>query len=46
MFFSKSPIYSSLPPNCLGTNALITSLTKVLETNIIQFLPDLMSQIK
>jgi vacuolar protein sorting-associated protein 1 len=46
MFFSKSPIYSSLPPSCLGTTALISSLTKVLESNIIQFLPELMAQIK
>jgi dynamin 1-like protein len=46
MYFSKSPIYSSLPPACLGTNALITVLTKVLENNIIQFLPELMTQIK
>ena len=30
MFFSKSPIYSSLPPSCLGTSALVNSLTKVL----------------
>ena len=30
MFFSTSPIYSSLPPACLGTSALVNSLTKVL----------------
>jgi vacuolar protein sorting-associated protein 1 len=39
MFFSKSPIYSSLPASCLGTNALVTALTKVLSNNITQFLP-------
>jgi len=45
-YFSHSPIYSSLPPACLGTTSLVTLLTKVLENNITQFLPDLMSQIK
>lgn len=30
MFFSKSLLYSSLPPSCLGTKALTDSLTKVL----------------
>ena len=39
MFFSTSAIYSSLPPQCLGTSALVNSLTKVLESNITQFLP-------
>lgn len=39
MFFSKSAIYSSLPSSCLGTSALVNSLTKVLESNITQFLP-------
>jgi hypothetical protein len=46
MFFSTSPIYSSLPPQCLGTTALVNSLTKVLESNITQFLPELLEQVK
>jgi len=46
MFFSKSPIYSSLPASCLGTSALVTALTKVLSNNITQFLPELMEQVK
>ena len=46
MFFSKSPIYSSLPPAALGTSALVTSLTKVLSSNISQFLPELLEQVK
>ena len=46
MFFSKSPIYSSLPPTCLGTSALVNSLTKVLSSNITQFLPELLEQVK
>ena len=46
MFFSTSPIYSSLPPSCLGTSALVTALTKVLSSNITQFLPELMQQVK
>ena len=46
MFFSKSPIYSSLPPSCLGTSALVNSLTKVLSSNITQFLPELLEQVK
>ena len=46
MFFSKSPIYSSLPPACLGTSALVNSLTKVLQSNITQFLPELIEQVK
>lgn len=46
MFFSTSAIYSSLPPSCLGTSALVTSLTKVLESNITQFLPELLEQVK
>lgn len=30
MYFSKSPIYSSLPPQCLGTTSLVEKMTKVL----------------
>lgn len=45
MFFSKSLIYSSLPASCLGTQALTTSLTKVLESNILQFLPNLHAEV-
>lgn len=45
MFFSKSLIYSSLPASCLGTQALTTSLTKVLENNILQFLPNLHAEV-
>ena len=30
MYFSTSPIYSSLPPSALGTSALVNSLTRVL----------------
>jgi len=46
MFFSTSPIYSSLPPSCLGTSALVVALTKVLSNNITQFLPELLEQVK
>ena len=30
MFFSKSPVYSSLPIECLGTTSLVNKMTKVL----------------
>lgn len=46
MFFSKSPIYSSLPLECLGTTSLVNRLTKVLTDNICKFLPELISKIK
>jgi hypothetical protein len=45
MFFSKSLIYSSLPTSCLGTQALTVSLTKVLESNIVHFLPNLFAEV-
>lgn len=46
MYFSKSPIYSSLPLECLGTTSLVNKLTKVLTDNICRFLPELISKIK
>lgn len=30
MYFSRSPIYSSLPIECLGTTSLVNKMTKVL----------------
>lgn len=46
MFFSKSPIYSSLPTDVLGTTSLVNKLTQVLTDNICRFLPELISKIK
>jgi hypothetical protein len=46
MYFSKSPVYSSLPSNAVGTNSLVVLLTKVLSESIVRFLPELLSQIK
>jgi hypothetical protein len=46
MFFSKSPIYSSLPPACVGTTSLVNKLTKVLTDSIVKFLPDLVAKIR
>ena len=46
MYFSKSPIYSSLPPSSVGTTSLVTTLTTVLTDSIVNFLPDLVSKIK
>ena len=46
MYFSKSPIYSSLPPSSVGTTSLVTTLTTVLTNSIVDFLPELVSKIK
>ena len=46
MYFSKSPIYSSLPLSAMGTTSLVSTLTQVLTESIIQFLPDLVAKIK
>jgi len=46
MFFSKSPIYSSLPLQCLGTTSLVDKMTKVLESCIVNYLPTLLEKIR
>ena len=46
MYFSSSPIYSSLPPQCVGTGSLVNCLTKVLSKSITKFLPELVVKIK
>jgi malate synthase len=46
MFFSKSPIYSTLPPSVLGSTSLANKLTKVLTESIWRFLPELVTKIK
>jgi len=46
MYFSKSPIYSSLPPQCLGTTSLVEKMTKVLESCIVNYLPILLEKIR
>lgn len=41
-YFSKSPVYSSLPLSFLGTTSLVDKLTKVLENLILNYLPVLL----
>ena len=43
-YFSKSEIYSSMPPGTLGTEALTQKLTKVLFTHIKNYLPEIIRE--
>jgi vacuolar protein sorting-associated protein 1 len=43
-YFSKNEAYASLPPGCLGTEALTQRLTKVLFTHIKNNLPEIIKE--
>jgi len=44
-FFSMSPVYSTLPPGCTGTQALTDKITKILYTQIKESMPKIVEEI-
>lgn len=44
-YFKKHPLYSGLPPDVLGTKALISKLTTILFQHIKECLPQIMKEI-
>lgn len=46
MFFTKSPIYSTLPPDTFGTESLTKKLTSILYQQIKGSMPQIFQQIK
>jgi hypothetical protein len=46
LFFATHPLYSSMPPGLLGTEVLVSKLTKVMFTHIKHNLPEIAKEIK
>ena len=46
MYFATHPVYSTMPPNTLGTECLTQKLTRVLFTHIKHNLPEITKEIK
>jgi hypothetical protein len=44
-YFSTSPVYSTLPPGCTGTQALTDKITKILYTQIKESMPKIIEEI-
>ena len=44
-YFSKHPVYSTLPKECLGTKALVQKLTTILFKHISNYLPQIIKEI-
>jgi hypothetical protein len=44
-YFSTSPVYSTLPPGCTGTQALTDKITKILYTQIKDSMPNIIVEI-
>jgi dynamin 1-like protein len=45
LYFSKHPVYSTMPQDLLGTHNLTKKLTKVLFTHIKNYLPEIVKEI-
>jgi hypothetical protein len=46
LYFATHPVYSTMPPNMLGTDILTQKLTKVMFTHIKHNLPEITKEIK
>jgi vacuolar protein sorting-associated protein 1 len=46
LYFATHPVYSTMPPNTLGTEVLTSKLTKVLFTHIKHNLPEITKEIR